>query len=440
MFNRIFTTSVLAVAVSVVSVGVDRAITSLDLVPSAVAQEKKKDQRETRRTPALRNKVYEKLAEAQTFAEAKQYSEAEAILNEMISTEGKRALNSYELANVYNLFAFLRYSTEDYKGALDNYRKVVAQPDIPLAMEINTKKTIAQLFFVQEQWQQGVNALLEWFELSEKPDAGSYVLLSQGYYQLKDYDKALQNVVTAIDMYEAAGKLPKEQWYNLARFLYFDKGDTDNALATLTVLLKYYPKKQYWVQASHLYGEKKDDAKQLAMMETAYEQGMLDKSTDLVTMAYLYLNAEVPFPAARVMEKGFKAEIIEEKSKNYELAGSAWRQAQETQKSIPMMEKAAAKSDDGELYTRLGNVYLDGDQFQQAVDAINKGLSKGGVKRPDQARLALGMAYFNLGDYTAARKVFRVAAKDDRSKKYANQWLKYIQSEQERQDELARDI
>lgn len=440
MFNRIFTTSVLAVAVSVVSVGVDRAITSVDLVPQAVAQEKKKDQRETRRTPALRNKVYEKLAEAQTFAEAKQYKEAEVILNDMISTEGKRALNSYELANVYNLFAFLRYSTEDYKGALDNYRKVVAQPDIPLAMEINTKKTIAQLFFVQEQWRQGVDALLEWFDLSEKPDAGSYVLLSQGYYQLKDYDKALKNVAIAIDMYEVAGKLPKEQWYNLARFLYFDKGDTDNALATLNVLLKYYPKKQYWVQASHLYGEKKDDAKQLAMMETAYEQGMLDKSTDLVTMAYLYLNAEVPFPAALVMDKGFKAEIIEEKSKNYELAGSAWRQAQETQKSIPMMEKAAAKSDDGELYTRLGNVYLDGDQFKQAVDAINKGLAKGGVKRPDQARLALGMAYFNLGNYSDARKVFRVAAKDDRSEKYAKQWLKYIQSEQERQEELAKDI
>ena len=26
-----------------------------------------------------------------------------------------------------------------------------------------------------------------------------------------------------------------------------------------------------------------------------------------------------------------------------------------------------------------------------------KGLNKGGVKRPDQARLALGMAYFQLG-------------------------------------------
>ena len=38
---------------------------------AAMAQEEKKEQRETRRTPALRNKVYEQLAEAQTFIEAK---------------------------------------------------------------------------------------------------------------------------------------------------------------------------------------------------------------------------------------------------------------------------------------------------------------------------------------------------------------------------------
>jgi tetratricopeptide (TPR) repeat protein len=140
------------------------------------------------------------------------------------------------------------------------------------------------------------------------------------------------------------------------------------------------------------------------------------------------------------MEQGFADEVVEDKSKNYELAGSAWRQAQETKKSIPMMEKAAAKSDEGELYVRLGNVYLDGDQFEKAVASINKGLSKGGVKRPDQARLALGMAYFNLGNYKDARKVFRQAAKDDRAEKYAKQWLKYIQSEEDRQAELAKDV
>ena len=437
MISKIFTASALAVAVSVVSVGLDKAVPEAGLVAPAYAQdEKKKDTRETRRTPALRNKVYEKLAEAQTAAEAKDFKTAEGVLNDMIAGEGKSALNSYELANVYNLFAFLRYSAEDFNGALKYYNEVIKQPDIPLAMEINTRFTVAQLYFVQEKWAEGISALKKWFEMTDKPNANAYVLLSQGYYQLKEYDLALKNVEQAISMYEADGKVPKEQWYNLARFLYFDKQDFDNALGTLEILLKYYPKKQYWVQASHLYGEKKDEARQLAMMETAYEQGMLDKSTDIVTMAYLYLQAEVPYSAAKAMEQGFKDEIVEDKSKNYELVGNAWRQARETKKAIPMMEKAAAKSEDGELYTRLGNVYLDGDQNEKAIDAINKGLAKGGVKRPDQARLVLGMAYFNVGNYSDARKAFREAAKDERSEKYARQWIQYIQSEQERQESL----
>ena len=413
-----------------------------DVISGAVAQDDKpkKDQRETRRTPALRNKVYEKLAEAQTLAEAKDYAGAAVILNDMIAEDGKRALNSYELANVYNLFAFLAYATEDYPQSLRYYEQVIAQPDIPLAMEINTRFTIAQLYFVQEKWQQGIDAMLVWFDLNEKPNAGAYVLLAQGYYQVKKYDLALENVETAISMHEGEGKLPKEQWYNLARFLYFDKEDFDSALDVLNTLIIYYPKKQYWVQASHLYGEKKEEQKQLALMEAAYEQGFLDRSSELVTMAYLYLNAEAPYYAGSVIEQGFKDELVDDKSKNYELGGSAWAQAREVAKSIPMMEKAAAKSDEGELYVRLGNVYLDGDQFAKAADSVNKGLKKGGVKRPDQARLVLGMAYFNLGEYNKARKAFRDAGKDDRSEKYARQWIAYVSSEEERQRELEKDL
>ncbi|MFN3164244.1 MAG: hypothetical protein ACE37N_12385, partial [Pseudohongiellaceae bacterium] len=106
---------------------------------SAHAQQKEKDTRETRRTPALRNKVYEKLAEAQAAAEAKDLSGAIKILDGMVAAGGKKALNSYELANVYNLYAFIYYSQENYSKALQAYEEVVSQPDIPLAMEIRTR-------------------------------------------------------------------------------------------------------------------------------------------------------------------------------------------------------------------------------------------------------------------------------------------------------------
>lgn len=411
-------------------------------VSTATAQDAPKKERETRKTPALRNNIYEKLAEAQVFAEAKQYIEAEAVLNDMLDATSKKSkLNRYELANVYNTYAYLRYAVEDYDGALNYYQKVIDQrPEIPLALEINTLYTVAQLYFLQENWKKGIDTLNTWMSVTDTPSTNAYVLLANGYFQLKDYDKSLSNIQIAIDREEAAGKVPKEQWYNLARFIHFDRDNFRAALDILEILIMYYPKKQYWVQASHLYGEEKDEARQLAMLEATYEQNLLDRSQDIVLLSQLYLQAEVPFPAARAMEKGLADDIVEKESKNYELAGVAWRQAQEVTKSLPMLEAAASKSEKGELYARLGNVYLDVDKNKEAVEALKRGLDRGGVKRPDQARLALGMAYFNLGDFNAARRAFREARKDKRARSYADQWLKYITSEENRLEELAKDL
>ena len=432
--------SILTVACSLSVVVVDRVFDA-GFIGYASAQESKKE-RETRKTPALRNNIYEKLAEAQVFAEAKQYVEAQEVLDDMLDATSKKSkLNGYELANVYNTYAYLRYAVEDYEGALNYYQKVIDQrPDIPVALEVGTLYTVAQLYFLQEKWERGIDTLIQWMSLSETPSTNAYVLLANGYFQLKDYDRSLENIQIAIQREEAAGKAPKEQWYNLARFIHFDRSNYAEALDILEILIMYYPKKQYWVQASHLYGEEKDDARQLAILEASYEQNLLDRSQDIVLLSQLYLNAEVPFPAARVLEKGFADEVVETESKNYELAGVAWRQAQEVAKSLPMLEAAASKSEKGELYARLGNVYLDVDKNKDAVDALLKGLDKGGVKRPDQARLALGMAYFNLGDFSAARRAFREARKDERAKSYADQWLKYISSEERRLEELAKDI
>jgi hypothetical protein len=408
---------------------------------AAQAQEEGQQQeQETRRTPALRNKVYERLAEAQTAAEAKDMNTAAKILDEMLAGRRDNELNSYELANVYNLYAFIHYSREDYGKALQAYENVVSQPDIPLAMEINTRYTIAQLYFVQEQWQRGIDALLKWFDMTPTPNANAYVLLAQGYYQLQDFNKALRNIEIAINDYDQKGRIPKEQWYNLARFLYAENKDNAAAINTLEKLITFYPKKQYWVQLSYMYSEENMEGKQLGAMETAYVQDMLDKDGEYRNMASLFLSAEVPWKAAKVLKQGLEAEIVEDNSKNWELYAGSLRQAQEVQAAIPAMQKAAEKSDNGDLYARLGSIYLDAERFDDAIEAITKGLDRGGVKRPDQARLVLGMAYFNKDNYRAAREAFRAAGRDERSEQYARQWIKYMDSEIERQEKLAEDV
>jgi tetratricopeptide (TPR) repeat protein len=185
-----------------------------------------------------------------------------------------------------------------------------------------------------------------------------------------------------------------------------------------------------------MHSELKSESKQLAAMETAYVQGMLTNEKELVNMAYLFLANEVPYKAAKVLDKGIKQKLIEPTSKNLELLGNSWRSAQEVKKAIPEMAKAAAKSDKGDLWARLCNIYLDNDEFQNAIDSCNKGLKKGGVKREDTANLVMGMAYFNLKQYDSARKAFTQAAKDKRSKGYADQWIKFMDKELERQKSL----
>lgn len=410
----------------------------------AHAAEEKKPKPPTRKTPAIRAKIFEKLNEAQVASEEKRYNDALKHLNELRDTSGRNALNSYELANLYNLYAFVYFTQEKYDLALKAYENVVKQPDIPVAMELNTKYTIAQLYFVSEDYKKGVDTLLEWFkfkdQLGEDPGANAYALLAQGFYQIQRMDLAMKYIEIAIKDYQSRGKVPKEQWWGLQRFLYYEKGDTKRVIAILEETMKYYQKKAYWLQLSSMYNEMKRENEATAAMEAAYEDGLLTGDKEIVNMGYLFLQSEVPYKAAKVIDKGLKDGKVEASSKTLEVLANSWRQAQEVKKAIPVMEKAAAKSDKGELWSRLGSVYLDNEEFSKAEQAIENAFKKGDLKRPDNAYLVLGMARFNLKEYDGARRAFNEAKKSEDSKVYAENWLKFMENELARQEALKDDI
>lgn len=424
--------TVFAVAPAVVQTYSDSAAFGAAYAQDKDAEEKPK--RKTKRTQAMNNKTFEKLTAAQEAVEAKDLQGALKILNDLQG--GKKPLNDAEMANVLNMYAFIYYSQEDYPNALNSYKKIIELPEAPEGTLVQARYSVAQLYFVTEQYREGVAALLEWFKVTTTPTASAYMLLAQGYYQLKEFDNALTNVEIAINLYREKGKIPKENWLGLQRFLYYEQNNYKKVVEILDELLLHYPKKQYWMQLSGMYSELKDDSRQLSAMETAYVQGMLQKEKELLNMAYLFLGNDVPYKAAKVIDKGIKAKVIEPTSKNLDLLGSAWRQAQEVKKAIPEMAKAAAKSDKGDLWARLCSIYLDNDEFKKAVDSCSKGIKKGGVKRVDTAYLVKGMAHYNLKQYKSARTAFNNAAKDKRSKKYATQWIKFMERELERQRSL----
>ncbi|HEY8569662.1 tetratricopeptide repeat protein [Microbulbifer sp.] len=405
-------------------------------VSGSFAQAQAAEQK-TRKTPAMRESAFKYLGKAQEAAEAQNFQGALAALKEMEA--GKDKLNGYEAAQMYYFYGYVYYSMENYKQAIAYYQKVLQQGEenLPVALEVGTLLTIAQLYFVTEDYKQAVNYLNKWFAVADNINADSYALRAQAYYQLGDNAKALADMNKAVSMFEKEGKIPKENWYGLQRFLYYDKNDYKQVTNILEKLVKHYPKGEYYKQLAGMYGELKREDDMLHMMEAAYIAGALQKEKELLNMAYLYMGAEMPYKGAKVIDKGIKEKKIERTSKNLETLAQAYQMAQELQKSIPELEAAASMSDKGDIYSRLAGIYLDLDKNDKAVDMGAKALKKGGIKRPDQLYIVLGMANANLKKYDDSLKFFKKALDDKRSEKFAKQWITFVESEQEREKQLA---
>jgi tetratricopeptide (TPR) repeat protein len=89
---------------------------------------------------------------------------------------------------------------------------------------------------------------------------------------------------------------------------------------------------------------------------------------------------------------------------------------------------------------RLARAHANLGHWPDAVDSVRRAIEKGGLKRPDQANVLLGIALYNLERYEQAIAAFRLASQDTRSRRTASQWITHIGSEQSRQAQLRQAL
>jgi tetratricopeptide (TPR) repeat protein len=192
-----------------------------------------------------------------------------------------------------------------------------------------------------------------------------------------------------------------------------------------------FPKKRYWVQLSLIFGARDNYRHSLAVQQIAYEQGFLTEDKELRRLSRSYLYHDLPYPAARVLEKGLEAGAIEGDAKAYELLANSWIAAREFEKSLPPLQTAAELSDDGDLYVRLGQVYLQREQWGQAAKPLQLAVEKGGLRDLGNAQLLLGIAYYNGERVSQALSSFVRARQHDSTRSAADNWISHIEKEGE---------
>ncbi len=402
--------------------------------------ETKLGDRETRRTPALRSRVYEQLARAQETADNGDVNGALAILDEV--KDKSSSMNSYEKAMMYNFYGFIFYSEENFDKTIESFEQAVSQSPIPISFEQTALYSLAQLSMAQGNYNDVIKYLERWESLNNgKIPPRNYVLKAQALYQNKSYAEAMQFIETAIKGHEEDGYLPDENWLILQRAIYFETKQPEKVKETIIKLIRLYDQPKYWIQLAGMYGELEQEEKQLATMEIAYQRGFVSTASDTFNLAQLYYYHQVPYKGAKLMEQAIESGVLPNNLRNLEFLAQSWQAAKEVEKAIPIMQQAAALSDDGKLEGQLALLFYNNSEYDKAVEAANKALEKGELNRPGDTHMVLGLALFNLKDFVGALEQLSLAESFVGSRSAARQWKSYVEREQvtyqQRQEILA---
>ena len=392
-----------------------------------------RDAQKTKQAQAVSKEVYDKIQKAQEQVDAKDYQGALRALNSLYNPD---KLTEYEQANVLNYIGFVYYNMEDIPNAIKIYEKMVAIPSLEPQMAKQTMYTLAQLYTMEENYQKALTTLDRWFALEPNPAPEPFILKAQNLYQMQRYKDMIEPIKNAMRVARERDKPIKEDWYTLLNFAYFQEEEYAEVRDIQKILLEKWPKKRYWFSLAGAYTELGEDNNLIASYGAAHDQGMLEQESELVTMAQLYMQAEVPYKAATLLEKEMEAGRVTKNAKNYRLLSQAWMLSMEDERAIPALKEAARLSDDGELDVRLGNTYLNLAKYDECIDAVQAGLRKGGLKNPDNAQISLGMCLYNKRRYQAAIEAFRAASKTPRSRKIAQQWISVINADVERNEQI----
>ena len=387
--------------------------------------------------------------------------EARRILTELLNIRDE--LKSYDRSVMWNYWGYIYFSDEDYDQAMYAYEQLLKEPEATIPLRTSSLLTLAQLNLVKENWDKGIRLILQWMEEVETSTAQSYYLLASAYFQKEDYVRARSSMEEAIRLAEVEGYRPRENWYVLLAACFNELKDRkiiseayslEQQLGIYEILVNYYPKKLYFLQLGGTYQQMDREEDYMITLKAAFDKDLLDKEGEYLALAQLLLISKNPYWAAQVLVAGQNKKtiivnketnkeelvpVIKDTEKNLKLLADSWRMAQEIDKAIPVLEKAAKMSKDGDTYILLGNLYLFEDRIEESIRAIEAGLKKPKVKSRSQAQLVLGQAHFEIENFEEAKKQFRAAArdKDKRIKKTANSWIKYAENEEVRVKNLA---
>lgn len=379
---------------------------------------------------AISERTFKYIERVQKMMEAEQYQDALTYLNKVQTFK----MTDYDTAVIAQAKGEVEATVEKYLQAAQSFEQALLLDVLGERTNQQLRLSAGQLYIGQEQDEKGINYLEQWIENEDEPRAEVLIAMATAYSRLKNFPSALVYVEQAIRSTDE----PRLPWYDLWVALNYNSGNIDACVIVLEEVISKFPtEKKYWLYLANMYLSKDQQSKSLAVLKLAYERGFVTEAREILRLAKLYLYEGVPLKAGDLLTKALDQGTIERNEKNFRLLAEAWYKSQEIDFAKSAFKIAGEFAQTGEHDLYRAQMHLDSEEFEQAVDALEKAIEKG-IKQQANAIMMLAMAHFQLRAYEEALAVLENAANYPTVANQSLQWKGFILEERLRHEEYAQ--
>ena len=388
--------------------------------PVARAADEKSDKANEKKVSKQASKP---LKAAKDAADAKKYPEALEKLKEAEAVPDKTPYDTHVMNELYG-YVYVR--TQQYPEAAKALEAGLNDGFLEPAEMDSRLKALAQVNYQIKNYDKAIefgNKVIK----SGQADDDMITLVSQAYYIKEDYKGTIKFVDEYNDSLIKQGKQPKEQTLNLGLSSCIKLDDNDCATKALEKLVAFYPKPNYWQNLLQTIFQSPGmtDKNLLQVYRLATEVDGLRGADDYMEYAQLAIEAGSPGEAESVLEKGTAKNVFTDPKtadRSKRLLENAKKQAEQDRATLDKIAKDAAAGKTGDKDVSIGLAYIGYKQYDKAVEAIQRGLSKPGVQNQGEANLLLGIAELGAGKKEEAQKAFNAVKGDAKLERIANLW------------------
>ena len=371
---------------------------------------------------AVSNKdVAKYLTEAKDLAGGKRWDAAWAALEK---AERVPDLSPYAKDKIdeYKGYVLTQQHKDAEAGALFEQ---LAKSESASADERNDRlKKASQLYLRAKQYEKSARAAETALE-KQPNDPALLELAGQSKFLAGDFRGAAARIAQLVAATERKGAQPQEATLQILLNSYYQLNDRQQIAQTWEMLLRHYPKPEYWRNVLQLKSaqphSKRVDFYYLALK---FDVGMLDDPVDYETLALGAIDLGLPEDAVRVLETGLRKGVLaggHEPSFRRMLA-HAQAQTAKSSGGVKDLAQQAQRASSGQPDAAIGRIYLSQRMYDQAIAALRKGIQKGALEHSDQTRIDLGVAYLKSGETQQARETFAAVKADSEWRGLAELW------------------